>query len=79
MLTPIYEPQFSQYSYGFRRNKSAHQALEQARQYIEDGYNFVVDIDLKGFSDINLEQDSFYISSRKYAFGSKEPLNTEIA
>ncbi len=51
VLTPIFEPQFSQYSYGFRPNKSAHQAIEQARQYIEDGYNFVVDIDLEKFFD----------------------------
>jgi RNA-directed DNA polymerase len=51
VLTPIFEPQFSQYSYGFRPNKSAHQAIEQARQYIEEGYNFVVDIDLEKFFD----------------------------
>ncbi|AST89912.1 group II intron reverse transcriptase/maturase [Sutcliffiella cohnii] len=51
ILTPIFEPQFSQYSYGFRPNKSAHQAIEQARQYIEEGYNFVVDIDLEKFFD----------------------------
>ncbi|MGS2780556.1 group II intron reverse transcriptase/maturase [Robertmurraya sp. GLU-23] len=51
VLTPVFEPQFSQYSYGFRPNKSAHQAIEQARQYIEDGYNFVVDIDLEKFFD----------------------------
>lgn len=51
VLTPIFDPQFSQYSYGFRPNKSAHQAIEQARQYIEEGYNFVVDIDLEKFFD----------------------------
>ncbi|MFC0275052.1 group II intron reverse transcriptase/maturase [Metabacillus herbersteinensis] len=51
VLTPIFEPQFSHYSYGFRPNKSAHQAIEQARKYIEDGYNFVVDIDLEKFFD----------------------------
>ncbi|WP_400247842.1 group II intron reverse transcriptase/maturase [Niallia sp. JL1B1071] len=50
-LTPIFERQFSPYSYGFRPNKSAHQAIEQARQFIEDGYNFVVDIDLEKFFD----------------------------
>jgi RNA-directed DNA polymerase len=50
-LTPIFEPKFSQHSYGFRPNKSAHQAIEQARQYIEEGYNFVVDIDLEKFFD----------------------------
>ncbi|MDX5474879.1 MAG: hypothetical protein LPK00_05015 [Bacillaceae bacterium] len=51
VLTPIYEPQFSEFSYGFRPNRSAHQAIEQARQFIESGYNFVVDIDLEKFFD----------------------------
>lgn len=51
ILTPIYDKQFSPYSYGFRPNKSAHQAIEQARQYIEEGYKFVVDIDLEKFFD----------------------------
>lgn len=50
-LTPIFERQFSTFSYGFRPNRSAHQAIEQARQYIEDGYKFVVDIDLEKFFD----------------------------
>lgn len=51
MLTPIFEKQFSPHSYGFRPNKSAHQAIEKARTYIEDGYNFVVDINLEKFFD----------------------------
>jgi RNA-directed DNA polymerase len=50
-LTPIFEKQFSPFSFGFRPNKSAHQAIEQAKQYIEEGYNFVVDIDLEKFFD----------------------------
>lgn len=51
VLTPIFEKQFSPYSYGFRPNKSAHQAIEQAREYIQDGYSYVVDIDLEKFFD----------------------------
>jgi RNA-directed DNA polymerase len=50
-LTPIFERQFSDNSYGFRPNRSAHQAIEQARENIEDGYNIVVDIDLEKFFD----------------------------
>ena len=50
-LSPIFERQFSEFSYGFRPNKSAHQAIEQARQYIEEGYKFVVDLDLEKFFD----------------------------
>lgn len=51
VLSPIFDKQFSPYSYGFRPNKSAHQAIEQARTYIEDGYRFVVDMDLEKFFD----------------------------
>lgn len=51
VLTPIFERQFSPFSFGFRPNKSAHQAIEQARQYIEDGYRYVVDLDLEKFFD----------------------------
>jgi RNA-directed DNA polymerase len=50
-LSPIFEKQFSPYSYGFRPNRSAHQAIEQARHYISEGYNVVVDIDLEKFFD----------------------------
>lgn len=51
VLTPIFEKQFSPHSYGFRPNKSAHQAIEQARLYIEDGYQYVIDMDLEKFFD----------------------------
>lgn len=51
VLTPIFDTKFSPYSYGFRPNRSAHQAIEQARKYIEEGYSFVVDIDLEKFFD----------------------------
>src|SRR5262245_27356299 len=42
---------FSQSSYGFRPGRSAHQAVEQAQQYIAEGYRFVVDLDLEKFFD----------------------------
>lgn len=51
VLTPIFEKQFSPYSYGFRPNRSAHQAIEQAKVYIEEGYCYVVDMDLEKFFD----------------------------
>ena len=38
ILSPIYEPQFSPYSYGFRPNRSAHDALIQCQKYISEGY-----------------------------------------
>jgi len=51
ILTPIIDPSFSEYSYGFRPNKSAHQAITQAQSYMDEGYKFVVDMDLEKFFD----------------------------
>jgi group II intron reverse transcriptase/maturase len=50
-LTSIYEPQFSDNSYGFRPRRSAHQALRKCRDYITQGYIYGVDIDLERFFD----------------------------
>ena len=46
VLTPIYEPQFSETSYGFRPNRRAHDALRKCQEYANDGYRYVVDMDL---------------------------------
>jgi len=51
VLTPIFDPTFSDSSYGFRPGKSAHQALEAARQHVASGYRWVVDMDLEKFFD----------------------------
>jgi group II intron reverse transcriptase/maturase len=50
-LSRYYEPVFSENSYGFRPGKSAHQAIEQASKYIQEGKEWVVDIDLEKFFD----------------------------
>lgn len=50
-LNRYYDPQFSQHSYGFRPNRSAHQAILQAAQYVKEGREWVVDIDLEKFFD----------------------------
>lgn len=50
-LSKHYEPYFSESSYGFRPGRSAHQAIEQAVQYIKEGKEWVVDIDLEKFFD----------------------------
>ena len=55
-LTIVYEPLFSENSYGFRPGRSALQAIEQASKYISQGYEWVVDIDLKSFFDL-INQD----------------------
>ena len=51
VLSGVYEPEFSANSYGFRAEKSAHQALEKAKEYINAGYSHVVDLDLEQFFD----------------------------
>lgn len=51
VLTPIYERIFHRNSYGFRPEKSAQQAVLKAVEYMNDGYNWVVDIDLEKFFD----------------------------
>jgi len=51
VLSPIYEKEFSDNSYGFRPNRSAHQAVKKCKEYIEAGYNWTVDIDLAKYFD----------------------------
>lgn len=50
-LEPIFEPTFSEGSYGFRPGRGAHDALRQASQYVAEGRNTVVDLDLEKFFD----------------------------
>jgi RNA-directed DNA polymerase len=51
VLEPIFDPGFSGSSYGFRRGRSAHQAVKRAQGYVLEGFNWVVDIDLEKFFD----------------------------
>jgi RNA-directed DNA polymerase len=50
-LQPLWDPTFSEHSYGFRPERSAQQAVAQAQAYVTEGYRFVVDIDLAKFFD----------------------------
>lgn len=56
VLTPIYDPAFSDSSFGFRPGRSAHDAILRAREYYDAGYHYVVDLDLSRFFD-TLNQD----------------------
>ena len=56
ILTPIFEPLFSDFSYGFRPNRRCEQAIVKLLEYFNDGYLWVVDIDLEKFFD-NVPQD----------------------
>jgi len=51
LIGPLFEPHFSESSYGFRPQRSAHQAVLKARQYVREGRRWVVDIDLEKFFD----------------------------
>ncbi len=51
ILTPLFDPGFSEHSYGFRPNRRGHDAVRKARQFLKDGYRIVVDIDLEKFFD----------------------------
>ena len=50
-LTPIFDPLFSDYSYGFRPGRSAHQAVEMARAHVAAGHRWCVELDLEKFFD----------------------------
>ncbi len=56
VLTPIAEPHFSENSYGFRPKRRAQQAVIKLLEYLNDGYEYIVDIDLEKFFD-NVPQD----------------------
>ncbi|MFA9560680.1 group II intron reverse transcriptase/maturase [Evansella sp. AB-rgal1] len=51
ILTPIFDPAFSEHSYGFRPRRRAHDAVKEARSYMEEGYRWVIDMDLEKFFD----------------------------
>ena len=51
VLTPMFEAEFSPHSYGFRPGRSAHQAVQKSQEYIREGCDWVVDIDLEKFFD----------------------------
>lgn len=51
VLTEIYEPIFSEHSYGFRPQRSAHMAIEEVLEYLNEGYEWIVDLDIEKFFD----------------------------
>lgn len=56
VLSPIFENEFQEHSYGFRPNRSCEQAVLKLLEYLNDGYEWIVDIDLEKFFD-NVPQD----------------------
>ena len=55
-LTPIFEPTFSEYSYGFRPNRRCQNAIDRALELLNQGYEWIIDLDLEKFFD-NVPQD----------------------
>jgi retron-type reverse transcriptase len=51
VLQPVFEQEFSDSSYGFRPGRSAQQAIQRAKGYYEEGYTWVVDLDLEKFAE----------------------------
>jgi group II intron reverse transcriptase/maturase len=51
VIAPRFEKEFTAHSYGFRPNKNAHECILQSQQYIHEGYQHIIDIDLKNFFD----------------------------
>lgn len=68
-LTLIYEPQFSDHSYGFRPKRSAHGALQKCQQYITEGYIHAVDMDLERFFDTVVHGKLIEVLSRSIKDG----------
>lgn len=64
VLSPIYEKQFSENSYGFRPCRSAHDALKQCQTNVNDGYGYVVDMDLEKFFDTVCQSKLIEVLSR---------------
>jgi group II intron reverse transcriptase/maturase len=51
VLQPIFDPTFSDHSYGFRPGRRAHEAVRRAQRYVQEGRRWVVDVDLERFFD----------------------------
>jgi RNA-directed DNA polymerase len=64
VLSPIYEEQFSEYSFGFRPKRGAHDALKQCQRNVDEGYTYVVDMDLEKFFDMVCQSKLIEVLSR---------------
>lgn len=51
VITPIFEKEFSEYSYGFRLKRSQHMAINQSLEYLNEGYDWCIDMDIEKYFD----------------------------
>ena len=70
VLSPMYEPQFSESSFGFRPKRGAHDALKQCQRYANEGYLYVVDMDLEKFFDTVCQSKLIEVLSRSVTDGN---------
>ncbi len=65
ILIEIFDTKFSENSYGFRPNKNAHDAINQSKEYINQGYKYVVDIDLEKYFDTVNHDKLMYLLTKE--------------
>jgi RNA-directed DNA polymerase len=65
VLSPIYEEEFDKHSYGFRPGKNAHQAVIKAQEYLNEGYNWILELDLEKFFDKVNHQKLMHLLSQR--------------
>ena len=64
-LSPMYEEDFDKHSYGFRPRKNAHQAVLTAQGYLNEGYPWIIELDLEKFFDKVNHQKLMHLLSHK--------------
>jgi RNA-directed DNA polymerase len=83
VLTPVFDPHFSQDSYGFRLNRSAHQAVRKVEKDVQEGYRIAVDIDLEKFFDNGrprrADEPGYSASQRQGALAKTYPTNCGLS
>ena len=77
VISPIFEKQFNDNSFGFRPNRSCEQAVIKALEYLNDGYEWIVDIDLEKFFD-TVNQDKLITTVGTPQGGNLSPLLSNI-
>jgi len=83
VLQPQIDPKFSEYSYGFRPGRRAHDAVYKAQSYVQEGYRIVVDVDLEKFfdrvnHDILMSRVSRHVSDRRVLHLIRGYLNSGV-
>ena len=73
--SPVFEPTFSEYSYGFRPGRRCQDAIDRTLELINQGYEWIVDLDLEKFFD-NVPQDKLIRIVDNVAISSRKPINS---